>query len=339
MVLERPGPISERRSDGDISGHPLSAREGPTPPPGEHEALLRVTACAVCRTDLQIVEGDLEAKKLPIVPGHQIVGRIVAKGAGVTSFREGDRVGVAWLATTCGTCLRCTEGRENLCAKATFTGWDRDGGFATHVVVDGGSLLRLPESYDDVSAAPLLCGGVIGHRSLDVCGVLPGQRLGLYGFGASARVVLQLARHRGCHVYVATRSETERASALALGAEWAGGYDDAPPERLDAAITFAPVGRVVIAALSALERGGTVAINAIHLDEIPAFDYGALFWERGIRSVSNFTRDDARAFLELAPSVPIQTKVEVYNLADANVALERLKHGRVSGAAVLAMPD
>jgi propanol-preferring alcohol dehydrogenase len=323
---------------GRIAQHPLAQVERPTPRPGEGELLLRVSACGVCRTDLQLTEGDLVARRLPIIPGHQIVGRVEALGTGVSDWKLGDRAGVAWLASSCGTCARCLEGRENLCETARFTGWDRDGGYATHAVARADFALRIPEAFDDLSAAPLLCGGVVGYRSLVVSGVRPGQRLGLFGFGASALLVLQVAVHWGCRVFVCTRSESERARARELGAVWAGGYDEAPPERLDAAITFAPVGSVVIAALKALDRGGTVAVNAIHLDEIPAFSYDALWWERSIRSVANFTRADARAFLELAARIPVRTAIDVLPLADANVALERLEAGRVSGAAVLEMP-
>jgi propanol-preferring alcohol dehydrogenase len=328
MKLARPGPITS---------HPLASQEGPPPSPGPGELLLRVAACAVCRTDLQLCEGDLEARRLPIVPGHQIVGNVVAMGDGVTGWKEGDRAGVAWLAGACGTCKHCVEGRENLCTRAEFTGWDRDGGYTTHTTARADFALRIPEVFDDVSAAPLLCGGVIGFRALRISGVKPGQKLGLYGFGASALLAMQVARHWGCRVFVATRSATERARAMALGAEWAGGYDESPPEPLDAAVTFAPVGTVVIAALKALDRGGTVAVNAIHLDEIPAFSYESLWWERSIRSVANFTRADAREFLALAAEIPIRTSFDLLPLGDANVALERLKAGQVSGAAVLRM--
>jgi propanol-preferring alcohol dehydrogenase len=322
-----------------IAQHPLRRVERELPSAvAEGELLLRVSACGVCRTDLQLAEGDLVARRLPIVPGHQIVGHVEAIGAGVTGWTIGDRAGVAWLASTCGTCARCLEGRENLCESARFTGWDRDGGYATFATVRADFALRIPEAFDDLSAAPLLCGGVVGYRSLVVSGVRPGQRLGLFGFGASALLVLQVAVHWGCRVFVCTRSPAERARARELGAEWAGGYDEAPPERLDAAITFAPVGSVVVAALNALERGGTVAVNAIHLDQIPSFSYDALWWERSIRSVSNFTRADARAFLELAALIPIRTAIDVVPLAEANAALERLLAGRVSGALVLQMP-
>lgn len=330
MQLVRPGPIAS---------HPLERTERSTPGPGPGELLLRVTACAVCRTDLQLCEGDLVARRLPVIPGHQIVGRVLAAGTGVSGWRKGDRAGVAWMGGACGSCARCNEGRENLCSRAELTGWDRDGGFATHVTVRAEFALALPAAFDDVSAAPLLCGGVIGYRALELSGVRPGQRLGLYGFGASALLALQVARHWGCRVFVFTRSDAERVRAKLLGAEWVGGYDDTPPTPLDAAVTFAPAGRVVTAALRALERGGTVAINAIHLDEIPAFDYDDLWWERSVRSVSNFTRRDAREFLDLAARIPLRTSYDVYALEDANVALERLAEGRVSGAAVLRMSE
>ncbi|HSO32343.1 MAG TPA: zinc-dependent alcohol dehydrogenase family protein [Labilithrix sp.] len=326
-------------SPGAIAGQPLRAVELPTPSPRAGELLLRVAACGVCRTDLQLAEGDLAARRLPIVPGHQIVGHVIAVGEGVRGWQIGERAGVAWLAGTCGRCARCREGRENLCAEATFTGWDRDGGYATHAVVRADFALRLPETFADLAAAPLLCGGVIGYRSLAVSGVRPGQRLGLFGFGASALLALQVARYWDCRVFVCTRSESERARARARGAEWAGGYDEPLPVALDAAITFAPVGSVVVAALAALERGGTVAINAIHLDGIPAFPYDALWWERSLRSVANFTRQDARDLLDLAPLIPIRTEVDVYPLHEANRALADLKEGRVTGAAVLRMPE
>jgi propanol-preferring alcohol dehydrogenase len=326
MQLDEPRKAAER---------PLREVERPLPTPGPGELLLRVSACAVCRTDLQICEGDLAARRMPIVPGHQIVGQVEATGPGAGDWRVGDRAGVAWLGGTDGTCAQCRAGRENLCADARFTGWDRDGGYATHAVVRADFALRLPAGFADLDAAPLLCGGVIGYRSLKVSGIRPGQRLGLYGFGASASLAIQVARHWECRVFVCTRSLDERARALALGAEWAGGYDEQPPERLDAAITFAPAGSVVVAALRALDRGGTVAINAIHLDRVPELSYADLWWERAVRSVANFTRDDAREFLELAAQVPIRAEREVHPLADANVALERLSRGAVRGAAVL----
>lgn len=326
QLLSTPGPAASR---------PLAAvvRDELRPSPGE--IAIDVIACGVCRTDLQLVEGDLQARRSPIVPGHQVVGRVRALGEGVERWAVGDRVGVGWLAGTCGTCDRCRSGEENLCERATFTGWDRDGGYAEVMTARADFSVPIPDAFDDVEAAPLLCGGVIGYRSLKVSGIQPGGRLGLYGFGASALLALQVARRWECEVYVATRSEIEQERARTMGAVWAGGYDDPPPTPLDAIVTFAPVGAVVVAALAALRPGGTVAINAIHLDEVPAFDYDLLWRERGLRSVANFTRRDAEEFLELAAEIPIRTTVEVHPLADANRALLRLAEGDVAGAAVL----
>jgi propanol-preferring alcohol dehydrogenase len=326
MQLARPGSIETA---------PLDLVELPSIEPAPGEIVLGVAACGVCRTDLQLCEGDLEAHRLPIIPGHQAVGRVTAIGRGVSGWHLGDRAGVAWLASACTDCRSCHIERENLCADARFTGWDRNGGYATEIAVRADFALRIPDGFDDLSAAPLLCGGVIGYRSLKISGIAPGQRLGLFGFGASALLALQVARHWGCRIFVATRSEPERRRALSLGAEWAGGYDDRIPEPLDAAVTFAPAGSVVVAALKALDRGGTVAINAIHLDGIPAFPYEHLWWERSLRSVANFTRADARELLELAASIPIRTEFDIYPLASANRALADLEGGRVHGAAVL----
>ena len=326
LVLEQPGPASTS---------PLVSRDLPRPVPGAGELLLRVAACGVCRTDLQLAEGDLAARRLPVVPGHQIVGYVEELGAGTAGWSVGDRAGVTWLAGADGTCARCREGRENLCASATFTGWDRDGGYAEYATARADVVVRLPATIDDLAAAPLLCGGVIGYRSLRVSGIQPGGRLGLFGFGASARLAIQVAVHWGCSVFVCTRSEAEQRRALELGAVWAGGYDDSPPEPLDAAVTFAPVGDVVVAALRTLDRGGTVAINAIHLDRVPEFPYDLLWWERCIRSVANVTRQDAREFIELAAAIPVRADIEVHPLADANLALQRVASGEVHGAAVL----
>jgi propanol-preferring alcohol dehydrogenase len=306
--------------------------------PGEGELAIDVTACGVCRTDLQIADGDLAARRLPIVPGHQIVGRVAALGPGVTRWNVGDRAGAGWLASACGICAFCKQGRENLCERATFTGWDRDGGYATRAVVRADFAFPLPEGFDDVDAAPLLCGGVIGYRSLRRSGIQPGGRLGLYGFGASALLALQVARHWGCRVFVATRSKDEQERARTMGAEWAGGYGDTPPEPLDAAVTFAPSGDVVVAALKATGRGGTVAINAIHLDRVPEFSYDLLWLERNLVSVANYTRQDAVELLELARAIPIRTRYETHALADANEALRRIRSGEVDGSAVLLMP-
>jgi len=326
MVLHEPAAIAAA----PLALEPLTPLE---PPPGSIR--IRVAACGVCRTDLQLCEGDLPAHKLPIIPGHQVVGRVEAVGPGATAWRPGDRAGLAWLAGADGTCDHCRAGRENLCAKATFTGWDVDGGYATHVTARADFALAIPDGFDDLAAAPLMCGGVIGYRSLARSGIQPGGRLGLYGFGASALITIQVARHWGCRVFVATRGERERERARALGAEWTGGYDDLPPEPLDAAITFAPSGDVVRAALRAVDRGGTVAINAIHLDRVPEIPYEELWWERRLASVANFTRADARAFLELAAKIPIKTEFEAFPLGEANAALARLERGEVRGAAVL----
>jgi propanol-preferring alcohol dehydrogenase len=326
MQLAAPGPAGV---------HPLAQSQRAELAAGSGEIVVRVSACGVCRTDLQICEGDLAAKTLPIVPGHQIVGRVERVGANVARWRPGDRVGIAWLGSTDGTCAHCLGRRENLCANAKFTGWDRDGGFATSVVANADYAFAVPEAFTDFDAAPLLCGGVIGYRALRVSGIQPGGRLGLYGFGASATLAIQVARHWGCRVFVCTRSPRERERARELGAEWTGGYDDAPPELLDAAVTFAPAGQVVVSALKALDRGGTVAVNAIHLDRIPEIAYADLWWERSLRSVANFTRDDASSFLELASRIPVRVDRDVYGLSEANVALEHLAKGEVRGAAVL----
>jgi propanol-preferring alcohol dehydrogenase len=329
MVLERPAPAASA---------PLVLREEAVPEPGPGELRLRVTACGVCRTDLQICEGDLAARRLPIVPGHQVTGVVDAMGEGVDGWAPGDRAGVTWLAGTDGTCRFCLTDRENLCEAATFTGWDRDGGYAEAMIMRAAFAVPLPPSFPDLAAAPLLCGGVIGYRSLRVAGIGPGSagaRLGLYGFGASARQAIQVARAWGVEVCVADRSAAARARALELGATWAGALDDRPPVPLDAAVTFAPVGFVVAAALRALDRGGVVAINAIHLDEVPALAYDDLWWERSIRSVANVTRADAREFLEIAARIGLTTDVETHPLEDANVALARLAGGQVAGTAVL----
>jgi propanol-preferring alcohol dehydrogenase len=327
MVLSKPAPVGEA---------PLQLEHGEALAPGEGEVLLRVGACGVCRTDLQLCEGDIPLHAVPVVPGHQIVGRVERLGPGVSGWSVGDRAGVGWLASACGTCPMCTSGRENLCPEARFTGWDRDGGYATHAVVRADFAFPLPDAYgDDLAVAPLLCGGVIGYRSLKRAAIAPGGTLGLYGFGASALLAIQVAVHWGCRVFVATRSEKERARARALGAEWVGGIDDAPPVPLDAAVTFAPSGDVVVAALRATGPGGTVAINAIHLDRIPSFSYDLLWRERNLVSVANYTRADAREFLALAATIPVRTQTAVLALEEANAALARLRAGEIDGAAVL----
>jgi propanol-preferring alcohol dehydrogenase len=315
----------------------LVVSDRPVPEPGAGELLVRVAACAVCRTDLQLVEGDLAARRLPIVPGHQAVGRVERFGAGAAGWSAGDRVGAYWLAGTDGTCRFCRSGRENLCAAARFTGWDVDGGYAEWMVVRADTAVRVPAGFDDVAAAPLLCAGVIGYRALRVSGIQPGGRLGLFGFGSSALLTIQVAVHWGCEVHVRARSARELERAVALGAASIGLYDEPVPVPLDAAITTAPAGSVVLAALRALDRGGVVAINAIHLDGIPAFSYDDLWWERQVRSVANVTRRDAEEFMALAARIPVVTEVQEYPLERGGEALADLAAGRVHGTAVLVM--
>lgn len=326
LQLNEPRPVAQR---------PLKLVERAALEPGPGEVLIDLAACAVCRTDLQLCEGDLPAHRLPVVPGHQAVGRVARLGEGVTDWRIGDRAGVGWLASACGACDFCRRGQENLCPDARFTGWDRDGGYAGQIVARANFALHLDDRLDDVAAAPLLCGGVIGFRALRLSGAQRGDRLGLYGFGASASLTIQVARHWGCEVFVVTRSPAEQERARRLGAAWAGAYDTQPPAALDAAITFAPVGSVVVTALSALRPGGTVVINAIHLDRMPEFDYDLLWGERMLRSVANYTRDDAREFLHLAAEISVVTEPEPLPLADGNDALARLKSGSLKGTAVL----
>ena len=326
LELTKPVPVAEG---------PLRLVERDEPTPGEGELLLRLTGCAVCRTDLQLATGDLAARRLPVVPGHQAVGRVAAIGEGVAGWSIGDRAGAYWLFGTDGTCRFCLSDRENLCESAEFTGWDRDGGFAESMVVRADVAVRIPAGFADLDAAPLLCGGVIGYRALRVSGIQPGGRLGLYGFGASALLCIQVARHWGCEVHVRARSERERQRALELGAASVGGYEDTPPHPLDAAITTAPAGDVVLAALRAVDRGGVVAVNAIRLDRVPEFSYDLLWWERQLRSVANVTRRDAAEFMELAAAIPIQTTADLYPLEAGNEALQALAAGRISGAAVL----
>lgn len=326
LRVSRPRPVDD---------DPLELVELRDPVPAPDELLVRVAACAVCRTDLQIAIGDLPPHRSPVVPGHQAVGEVVAVGSGVTRWAIGERAGTTWLAGFDGSCTFCRSGRENLCRAARFTGWDVDGGFASLTTIRADVAVRIPAGLDDVDAAPLLCGGVIGYRALRLSGIAVGGRLGLYGFGASARQAIQVARHWGCQVHVASRNARDLDRATAMGADSVGGYDDPPPAPLDAAITFAPVGSVVIAALRALERGGVVVVNAIHLDGIPAFSYDDLWWERSIRSVANVTRTDSQEFLSVASEIPIRSEVEVHGLAQGNEALQRIESGEVNGAAVL----
>jgi alcohol dehydrogenase, propanol-preferring len=314
---------------------PLVRTEVPDPAPGARQVLIRVTACAVCRTDLHIVDGELDHPKPALIPGHEIVGVIAGVGADVDRFAVGDRVGVPWLGWTCGTCRFCTTGRENLCDRARFTGYDIDGGFAELTVADERFCFPLPEEYSDVAAAPLLCAGLIGSRALRLAG--DAATLGLYGFGAAAHIITQIACAQGREVYAFTRPGDIRSQDFAreLGAVWAGGSDTAPPERLEAALIFAPVGALVPVALRSLEKGGTVVCAGIHMSDIPAFPYNDLWEERVIRSVANLTRRDALDLLALAPRVPIETHAVEYPLRHANEAIDDLRHGRLSGAAVL----
>ena len=325
-VLAAPAPVEHR---------PLHLEQREPAEPGPGELLISVNACAVCRTDLQICEGDLAPHRQPLVPGHQVVGRVEAVGWGVHGWQIGDRAGIGWLASSCEDCDPCARGLENLCPHATFTGWDRDGGYAGWITTKADFTFHLASQLDDLAAAPLLCGGVIGYRALRLSGVPPGGRLGLFGFGSSAALTIQVAMHQGMDVFVVTRSRAEQERARRLGAQWVGGLDDGLPAALDGAITFAPAGAVVVAALRSLAPGGTVAINAIHLDGMPAFDYDLLWRERALKSVANYTRQDAREFLELAAAIPIRTEIEVLPLAATNDALARLKAGTLKGTAVL----
>jgi propanol-preferring alcohol dehydrogenase len=307
----------------------------PVPRPGRGQLLIKVRACGVCRTDLHVVDGDLAQGKLPIVPGHEIVGTVAEKGADVKRFAIGERVGVPWLGSTCGRCRYCAAGRENLCDEARFTGYHIDGGYAEYTVADSRYCFAIPNEYDDAAAAPLLCAGLIGYRSLVMAG--DAQRLGIYGFGAAAHIVAQVARYQGRRLFAFSRPGDLDAQRFAreLGAEWAGDSTAMPPEPLDAAILFAPVGSLVPAALRATAKGGTVVCAGIHMSEIPAFPYELLWGERVVRSVANLTRRDGEEFLALAPRVPVKTTTEVLKLDQANEALARLREGRVTGAAVL----
>jgi alcohol dehydrogenase, propanol-preferring len=303
--------------------------------PGPGELRLRVRACGVCRTDLHILDGELPHPKLPLVLGHEIVGEVVAMGAGVAGWRVGDRVGVPWLGHTCGECEFCRSGRENLCDRPRFTGYDRDGGYAEFAVAEAAYCLRIPDRFSDVSAAPLLCAGLIGYRALRLAGAA--HRIGLYGFGASANLVAQVARHRDQEVFAFTRpGDTDgRAFARRLGAEWAGGSDEPPPRPLDAAIIFASVGDLVPTALRATAKGGTVVCAGIHMSDLPSFPYDLLWGERVVRSVANLTRQDGQEFLPLAGEIPLRTSTVEFPLEAANEAVDRVRHGRIEGSAVL----
>jgi propanol-preferring alcohol dehydrogenase len=319
----------------DTSGAPLAARALPIPQPRPGEVLLRVHACGVCRTDLHVADGELPHPKLPLVLGHEIVGRVVATGSGVTRFKPGDRVGVPWLGHTCGVCEYCSMQRENLCDAPQFTGYDRDGGYAEYAVADANYVFALPEAFDDAHAAPLLCAGLIGYRALRLAG--DAKRLGIYGFGAAAHLVAQVAVWQDREVCAFTKpGDVEgQAFALSLGCVWAGDSTQPPPRPLDAALVFAPVGSLVPAALRAVRKGGCVVCAGIHMSEIPAFPYEILWGERVVRSVANLTRNDGEEFLALAACIPVRTHVEIFELQRANEALDAVRRGRVQGAAVL----
>jgi alcohol dehydrogenase, propanol-preferring len=320
------------------AGSPLREAEVPTPSASAGQVKVRVLACAVCRTDLHVVDGELPNPKLPLIPGHEIVGKIVEVGVQVEHLRVGTRVGIPWLGWTCGHCQYCRTKRENLCDEARFTGYTIDGGYAEFAIADAAFCFPLPESYGDIEAAPLMCAGLIGHRSLVMAGpVEDAPRLGIYGFGAAAHIVAQVAIHEGREVYAFTRpgKRSGQEFARSLGAVWAGGSDELPPEKLDAAIIFAPAGPLVVAALRAVRKGCRVVCGGIHMSEIPSFSYSLLWEERSIHSVANLTRADAQAFLSLAPKVPVRIETESFWMSNANEALDRLRTGRIRGAAVL----
>jgi propanol-preferring alcohol dehydrogenase len=315
---------------------PLELQELDPPAPGSDQVAIDVEACGICRTDLHILDGDLEEPKLPLVPGHQIVGRVAEVGAGVRGLSVGDRVGVPWLGWTCGECEHCSRGRENLCDRARFTGYHIDGGLAERCVADARFAFPLPDHLSAVQAAPLLCAGLIGYRSYRMVDA-GARRIGLYGFGAAAHILIQVARHQKREVFAFTRpgDEDSQRFARTLGAAWAGGSDERPPELLDAAILFAPVGSLVPAALKAVRKGGQVICGGIHMSPIPEMPYSVLWGERSLRSVANLTRQDGEDFLALAPSIPVETTVHEYGLEDAGRALDDLRHGRFDGAAVI----
>jgi propanol-preferring alcohol dehydrogenase len=328
LILEQPKPVET---------NPLREVELPIPQPGAGQVRVKISACGLCHTDLHTVEGDLPPHKRPVVPGHQIVGRIDALGAEVSEHKEGDRVGIPWLHSTDGTCEYCRRDLENLCPRARFTGYDVDGGYAEYTTAPAAFCYRIPAAFSDENAAPLLCAGIIGYRTYRLSGIRPGGNLGLYGFGASAHLVIQMARHQRVNVFVFSRSEVHRAHARELGAAWTGRAEDTPPEAVDAAIIFAPAGSLVPEALRVLRKGGTLALAGITMSQIPALDYPLLYDERVVRSVANSTRGDAREFLALAAEVPLKTEIEVFDLAQANQALQALKKSAIRGAGVLSV--
>jgi len=327
MVLDQPG---------EIESAPLQERELPDPEPGRGEVLVRVEVCGVCRTDLHITEGDLPSHKQPVIPGHEVVGRVAKLGPGCSRLRAGDHIGVAWLHRACGVCECCRRGHENLCDSPVFTGYDVDGGYAGFTVADERFAYLLPDELPAATLAPLLCAGIIGYRSLVRSAVRPGERLGLYGFGASAHIVIQIALHWGCEVYVVSRDRSHQKLAVEMGATWVGGSGDRPPRKLSSAILFAPVGELVPEILESLGKGGTLAVAGIYLTQIPPLDYDRhLFQERDLRSVTASTRQDGEELLALAAEVPLHAHTQEFPLGEANEALRHLKHDQISGAAVL----
>ena len=325
-VLQAPAPVES---------NPLKFTDVPVPRPGRGEILVRVHACGVCRTDLHVVEGEIPPRKSPVIPGHQIVGTVEERGADAHRFAKGARVGVAWLHRTDGTCEYCRAGAENLCDHPLFTGYTVDGGYAEYALAAEDFVYPIPEGFDDEQAAPLLCAGIIGFRSLRLSGIKKGGKLGLYGFGAAGHVAIQVARHWGAEVYASTRDVRHQKLALELGAKWAGGTLAEPPVKLDAAIIFAPAGEIVPAALKALKKGGTLTLGGIHMSPIPALDYDLLYEERVIRSVANNTRQDGHDFLRIAAEIPIRSQVQLFPMREANQALNKLKNDAINGAAVL----
>jgi len=328
--VEAPAPIATL---------PLQPVDVPVPEPAADEVLVRVHACGCCRTDLHVVEGDLDLPRLPVIPGHQVVGVVAARGAECTALSVGERVGVAWLHRTCGVCAACRRGDENLCTRADFTGLTVDGGYAEYVTVPEAFAVRLPDGLDDLAAAPLLCAGVIGYRALRRAEVQPGDRVALMGFGASAHLAIQVLRHWGCEVVVLTRGEAHRDLARSLGAAWVGHAAELPPGECDRAVVFAPAGELVPVALDVVRPGGTVSLAGIHMSDIPSFAYERLWHERTLRSVANMTRRDAQEFVDLAVEAGVTTTVEVFDLDDANAALGAIARDAVGGAAVLRVAD
>jgi propanol-preferring alcohol dehydrogenase len=330
-VLRKPSPVDDR---------PLELADVPVPIPRDNELLVRVSACGICRTDLHVVEGELPVRRSPVIPGHQIVGRVAALGSNVADFQLNERVGIAWLNRTCGKCKYCLSGRENLCEQALFTGWSVNGGYAEYAIASASFTYRIPDAFEDVQAAPLLCAGIIGYRCLRLTGLTElewkGARLGIYGFGAAGHICIQLARSRGAEVFVCTR-DRERHQALAneLGATWVGDAAEDPPVKLDAAIIFAPAGELVPAALKVLEKGGTLVLGGIHMSPIPSFEYSLIYGERMMRSVANNTREDGHDFLLEAARIPVHTHVQTFPFDQVNEALVSLKHDAIRGAGVI----